>query len=122
MDTIWTKIIWEKLGNKECKLHEHTSQQLTKLVMEWIAKTPREEIVKTIEEIGAPIEKDYDYYDGPFHVLGRMGEGAGSALVFHDNEIEPIVIGLFLAFPRLLQEMDLIKSIVEKCHPKEEKA
>ena len=112
--TMWTKIIWDKLGRTDIKLYKSSVEHLTPLIMEWVRSAPREELLKTISDIGIPITKDVDYYDGGIH---EFGDGEFK-LMLHDSQILPVVIGMFLAFPCLMEDIDLIKKIAEHYHAK----
>jgi len=114
MVSLWSKIIWEKLGMREFKIHEHTMVDILPLVLEWIKTTPKEEVLETIKEIGAEIKKNVEYYDGNFHELKTGTDG----LWIHDTNLLPFVLEFFLEFPELIDEIGFIKKFAEEYHKK----
>ena len=106
METLWTKIIWGKLGMKDYPIHKHTSKEMVPLIIQWMKQSSKEEILETIKSIGANLKKNVDYYDGNFHELDTGGD---NHYWLHDSNILPFILEFFIEFPELLEDIDLIK-------------
>lgn len=119
METLYSKVIWNKLGMKDYQIYNRPHKETDDLIVQWIKDTPLDEVLELINELSlndmcTSMEMEVDYYDGFFHSI----KTTNNELYFHDTNILPIVMVFFIKFPQLIQEIDLIKRISEECYNK----
>jgi hypothetical protein len=103
MKTIWSYVIWEKLGLKDYDITSESSEQSEKLIFDYMESLTLAELNEMLEDLSwvkiepntdlswVKIEPNTDYYDGPFHEI-RQGEESSSMIKIHDSAVVPFIM------------------------------
>ena len=92
MKTIWSYVIWEKLGLKDYDITSESSEQSEKLIFDYMESLTLAELNEMLEDLSwVKIEPNTDYYDGPFHEI-RQGEEGSSMIKIHDSAVAPFIM------------------------------
>ena len=135
MRTIWSYILWEKLGNDYAsyKIHEKSHEQLAEDFKKYIKEKGAEQFKKDVEEVSAipQLEESDFYYDGPFYqfkftvdksVLEEDPENKERVTVpflFHHSGIDAWLLHLMIEYMDP-SSVDLLASIHREYYKNEE--
>ncbi len=114
MRSLWSYILWEKLGNSpnDYKIHQKSYEQLAEDFKKYIEEKGAEQFKKDVEEVSAipQLEESDFYYDGPFYqfkftidksVIEEDPENENRVTVpflFHHTEIDPWILHLMMEY------------------------
>jgi len=77
MDTIYSKIVWDELGNtyKDFKIHTQEPGVVDKMVLDWVKEAPIEKVEEVLFELSWIRKTTFEtYYDGPFYGFSQRDE------------------------------------------------
>jgi hypothetical protein len=94
MDTIYSEIIWNRLGKKDYQIHTEPYEQTLKLVTDYIKSLNSMEMENLLSDISG-IEIDYkgDYYDGYFI---NISSSENNNILVHQSGIETFILQLIM--------------------------
>ncbi|MFA5071341.1 MAG: hypothetical protein WC511_03140 [Candidatus Pacearchaeota archaeon] len=132
MSSLYSDIIWDKLGHKDVVIPNLSEKEILGYFKEYLSKASKEDIEALLEDLvcNFQITKNVDWYDGPIHVckvvthedhVRHLPEDPGWVeMKAHMMELSilPLLIRLFSAFPQYLDDIETIKLFVEKMNEK----
>ena len=117
MDSIWSYIIWEKLGfsHETYKINEEPFERSKELVVDYLESLEIKEFEECLTHLSASLFiPETDYYDGHFHQISQDGtsEPNEENLIIHDTSFFPFIINLCCHFDIQDNEFEMLKEIV----------
>ena len=111
METIYSRIIWDKLNKKDYKIHLQPWQKTDKLICQYFESLSADEIIEFLEKDMSwiDIEPEVDYYDGHFHKLKQKKHN----LKIHDCGLVPTLLHIILKLNIAPSELVLLKKLLE---------
>lgn len=132
MSSLYSEIIWEKLGHKDVVIPNLSEKEILGYFQEYLSKASKEDIEALLEDLicNFQIENGVDWYDGPIHSIMTVAhksmvkpdpedaEWIKMQSMIHEFSILHLFIRLFSAFPQYLDDIETIKLFVEKMNEK----
>lgn len=96
METLWSKIIWNKLNLKDYEIHKEPFEKTMTLVLDYFRTLKSTEIINELEDLTyTTIDNKHDYYDGFFN---KFEQGENNKLYHHDSAIFPLLLQLIFVY------------------------
>ena len=109
MDTIWSYVIWGKLGMKDFQIHLEPPEKSDELVLEYMKGMTQTELNTMLEELsGVKLEDNPNYYDGPIYNLTQDTKPPNT-LIVHDVGVLPLIMQLLTRADLTIENIEFIK-------------
>lgn len=111
METIYSNIIWDKLGEKNYKIHNAPWNRTVKKMCDYFETRSAEEIKEVLDEelSWVDIKKDTDYYDGNLHEISQQNEGK---IILHDCSLIPTLLHIMIELNIDSEELRLLEKLL----------
>lgn len=111
METIYSNIIWDKLGEKNYKIHTAPWNRTVKKMCDYFKTLNADEIKQILaDELSwVTITKDVDYYDGSMHDISQNGSGE---IQIHDCALLPTLLHIMIELNISSDELRLLEKLL----------
>jgi hypothetical protein len=121
MQSIWSHIIWEKMGhtNETHSISTEPFENSKKLVLEYLNSLSLKEIEDIFNTLsGTKFIPETDYYDGHFHEMSQGEESENFSL--HDTTFFPLILNMCCHYDIQDNEIEMLKEVVHVYRKKRE--